>query len=143
MREIQGLLFDEQTGKAYLPVEGGEPIDTGFTFENPVWTGPFGLHLFWPNLNPWLFATRETAAAVLAMVQERFAHEAGLHIGLDETDKIVGPFTRTLERNIVISRGEASENFNVGLIATGIIRNGPQAAMAGLRAEMKIAGLVP
>jgi len=144
MREIQGLLFDPATGKVYLPAESAlsDPIDTGYTFEYARWTGPFGLHFNWPNLNPLGFATHETATAILAVVQERFAHE-GLHIGLDEVNRVVGPFTRTVERYIVISRGETAETFNAGWLTNGIIRNGPERAMNSLRAEMRVAGLVP
>jgi hypothetical protein len=129
-----GLYFDPDTGKTYR--EDG--TDTTYTFERATWTGLFGWHFSWPWLNPFGFATRETALRMLDFVRtvapEKFA------VTMDETNRITGPFTRTVERQIVVSDGETEESFSAGWLANSIIRNGEPQAAEQFRAELRRAG---
>jgi len=128
--EYHGIFFDASTGKTYT--EDGR--DTGFTFEDARWTGPFGLHFFWPRLNPLGFATKETALKVLDFATRLLP---GVSVILDETNRISGPFTRTVERMIVVSDGDREESFSAGWLANSIIRNGLKQAGISFLAEVK------
>jgi len=130
-----GLYFDPSTGKTYT--EDG--TETGFTFERATWTGLFGLHFNWPWLNPLSFATRETGLKVLAFAKR--TAPSNLAVSLDETQKVVGPFTRTIERSIVVSNGEVNESFSAGWLASGLIRRGEAYMAKSWTAELKQAGL--
>jgi hypothetical protein len=112
---------------------------TGFTFERARWTGPFGLHFSWPFLNPLGFATHETAVKILNWARS-FAPPT-LTVALDETQKNLGPFTRTVERQIVVSDGTQAEVFSAGLLANSIIRNGEARAAESFKAEWRVAGV--
>ena len=131
-----GLYFDPSSGKTYT--EDG--TETGFTFERATWTGPFGLHFNWPWLNPISFATKETGVRVLQFA--RGAAPKTLAVSLDETNRIVGPFTRTVERSIVVSSGGTEETFSAGWMASSIIRHGEKRAGELWLAELKHAGLL-
>jgi hypothetical protein len=128
--EYHGIFFDARTGKTYT--EDGR--ETGFTFEDARWTGPFGLHFFWPKLNPLGFATKETGLKVLHWATNLLP---GLSVSLDEADRVAGPFTRTVERMIVVSDGSAQEAFNAGWLANSIIRNGQKQAGVSFLAEVR------
>lgn len=130
-----GIYFDPSTGRSYR--EDG--TDTGFTFEAARWTGPFGLHLTWPWLNPFSFATEETAKKILAWARA-FAPR-GITITLDDSQNIVGPFTRTIERRLIVSDGGKEEQYSAGMLANSIIRNGEQYAANSFKAEWRTAGL--
>ena len=130
-----GIYFDPATGKTYR--EDG--TDTGFTFEHPTWTGPFGLHFQWPWLNPLTFASYETAIKVLHFVRGLLPK---VSVSLDEENRISGPFTRTVERLIVVSDGHTEESFNAGLLANSIIRVGEKLAAQSFLAEVKHARIV-
>lgn len=134
--EYWGLYYDPSTGMTYR--DDGSP--TGYTFERATWSGPFGLHFAWPFLNPLGFATAETAAKVLRWA-ESFAPSA-LRLRIDAERKDLGPFTRTVERQIVVSDGAREESFSAGLLANSIIRNGEKAAADSFRAEWKTARLM-
>ena len=131
-----GLYYDSSSGKTYTE-DGAE---TGFTFERASWTGPFGLHLNCPWLNPISFATHQTGARVLQFA--RGVAPKSLAVSLDETSKTVGPFTRTIERSIVVSNGDAGESFSAGWMASSIIRHGEKRAGELWLAELKQAGLL-
>ena len=133
--EYHGLFFDPETGKMYR--EDG--TDTGFTFERARWTGPFGLHLNWPFLNPIGFATHETSIKILNWAQS-FAPPS-LTIHLDEERKDLGPFTRTVERTIVVSDSSRKEQYSAGLLANSVIRNGWDRAAESWKAEWRLARL--
>lgn len=135
LKEYYGIFFDPATGKTYR--EDG--TDTGFTFEAARWTGPFGLHLTWPWLNPLSFATDETARKILAWARSIAPKE--LTVTLDDQQNIVGPFTRTIERRLVVSDGGKEEQYSAGLLANSIIRNGEQLAANSFKAEWRSAGL--
>ncbi|MBM3736985.1 MAG: hypothetical protein FJW39_14485 [Acidobacteria bacterium] len=130
-----GFYYDPATGKLYW--EDGR--DTTFTFERATWTGPFGIHFSWPWLNPIGFATRETALRVLNFC--RGALPEKLSVTLDESDRIVGPFSRTVERTIVVSDGSREENYSAGWLANSIIRNGNEQAARMFRSEVRGAGM--
>ncbi len=131
-----GILFDPQTGKTYR--EDGS--DTGFTFERARWTGPFGIDFSWPWLNPISFATAASAQRVLAWA--RAIAPATLAVTLDERVNIVGPFTRTIERLIVVTDlGDRSESFSAGWLANSIIRHGEQIAAGYFKSEWRSSGL--
>jgi hypothetical protein len=130
-----GLHFDPATGKTYT----GDGVDTGFTFERATWSGPFGLAINWPWLNPISFATHETAVKVLEFARK--AAPVNLLVNLDETQRVVGPFTRTVERHIVVSNGMTEESFSAGWMASSIIRHGEQRAAVLWTAELKHSGL--
>ncbi len=127
-----GILFDPSSGKTYTE----EGVDTGFTFEVASWTGPFGLHLSWPWLNPISFATQETALKVLEFAKSAVPRISAV---LDEENRITSPFTRTVERYIVVSDGTNEESFNAGLLANSIIRHGEQTAKVLFLAEVRTA----
>jgi len=130
LKQYNGLYFDPATGKTYR--EDGS--DTGFTFERATWTGPFGLHFQWPWLNPIAFATHGTAEKVLG-----FAKKAAPAVAmeLDESDRVVGPFTRTPERVILVSEDGNEERFSAGWLAHSIIFRGEPLAAQSFRAELK------
>lgn len=130
-----GIYYDAATGMTYR--EDGSA--TGFTFEHAKWTGPFGLHFNWPFLNPLGFATAETAEKVLGWARS-FA-PASLELRIDDERKDLGPFTRTVERQIVVSDGAREESFSAGFLANSIIRNGEKAAADSFKAEWKTARL--
>jgi hypothetical protein len=131
-----GLHFDPSTGKTYT-LDG---VDTGYTFERATWTGPFGVMFTWPWLNPIGFATRETGLKVLQFA--RTVAPKDLSVSLDETNKVVGPFTRTVERMIVVSNGRTEESFSAGWMASSIIRHGEKRAGDLWQAELRQAGLM-
>ncbi len=126
-----GLFYDPDTGMTYK--EDG--TETGFTFERATWTGPFGIHFQWPWLNPIGFATRETGRKVLAFCKG--AAPKGLAVNLDESNRIVGPFTRTIERLIVVTDGDKEESYSAGWLAHSLIRNGEQRAATHWLDELK------
>jgi hypothetical protein len=130
-----GLHFDPATGKTYT----GDGIDTGYTFERATWTGPFGLVINWPWLNPISFATHETGVKVLEFAKQ--AAPKNLMVSLDETQRVTGPFTRTIERHIVVSNGMTQESFSAGWMASSIIRHGEKRAAELWTAELKQSGL--
>jgi hypothetical protein len=133
--EYNGLFFDPDTGHMYREDGTG----TGFTFERARWTGPFNLHFSWPWLNPIAFATHETAMKIL-----QFGHAIAppsVTMELDEARKDLGPFTRTVERLIVVSNGTRSESYSAGWLANSIIRNGDKAAAESWKAEWRLAGI--
>jgi len=140
MKEFHGLFFDPNTGKTYIETPEGEKVFTGFTFEDAEWTGPFGLHFSWPKLNPFAFATMETAETVLAIVTNRFRN-SGITFTI-ESRGVTGPFTRTPERVIRATSGNTMEEFSAGWLANSIIRNGVDAAMKSFKAELVYAGLM-
>ncbi|MBM3795122.1 MAG: hypothetical protein FJW31_13870 [Acidobacteria bacterium] len=135
LREYSGIFFDPATGKSYRD----DGTDTGYTFENARWTGPFGMHLTWPWLNPIGFATAETATRILAWA--RSIAPSTLTVTLDDSQNIMGPFTRTIERRIVVSDGANSEQFSAGWLANSIIRNGETLAARSFQAKWRSAGL--
>jgi len=157
MRLIEGVWFDPRDGKTYFARNEGDPLEfTGFTFEDAFWVGPrwatplIGVFNFWGNsvsgkLNPLGFATAETAEKVLRYCRD-WAPE--LDVWLDDgsdRNKVVGPFSRTIERNIVATATEmlASETFSAGRLAVSIFRNGPTHARIQWRAELRNAGVLP
>lgn len=97
------------------------------------------MHLTWPWLNPIGFASAETAARILAWA--RSIAPPTLTVTLDDTQNILGPFTRTIERRIVVSDGANSEQFSAGWLANSIIRNGETLAARSFQAEWRTAGL--
>ncbi|MBK5293960.1 MAG: hypothetical protein JJE04_20080 [Acidobacteriia bacterium] len=127
-----GILFDPSTGKTYTE----EGVDTGFTFEVASWTGPFGLHYSWPWLNPISFATRDTALKVLQFAKNAVPR---ISVVMDEEKRVTGPFTRTVERSIVVSDGATEETFSAGMLANSIIRNGEKYASVLFQAEIRAA----
>jgi hypothetical protein len=136
LANYHGVYFDPATGKTYTE-DGAE---TGFTFERARWSGPFGLHLLWPWLNPIGFATHATGVKILEFAR---ALMPKLSVVLDEEKKDLGPFTRTVERQIVVSDGFKQESFNAGLLANSIIRNGHKSAGVRFLAEVRLAGMDP
>jgi len=133
--EYFGLHFDATTGMMYYP----DGTETGFTFEKAHWTGPFGLHLPWPWLNPLAFATQETAGKMLRFA--RTIAPAKLTVEMDDTQRVTGPFTRTVERLIVISDGGTAQQFSAGWMANTVIRQGETRAAESFRAEWRSAGI--
>lgn len=136
LREYSGLFFDPATGKMYL----SDGTDTGYTFENARWAGPFGMHLTWPWLNPIGFATHATAERILSWC--RSIAPRGLSAMLDESQNVLGPFYRTIERRIVVTSGERREEFAAGWLANSIIRNGETQAARSWIAELRSSRLV-
>jgi hypothetical protein len=131
-----GISIDPETGKSYT----GDGVETGFTFERATWTGPFGLVINWPRLNPISFATHDTGEKVLQFAKQAVPRD--LRVSLDESQRVVGPFTRTVERLIVVSNGQTEENFSAGWMASSIIRHGEKRAAELWAAELKQAGLL-
>lgn len=140
LREIQGLYFDETTGKAYRDEEGRD--FTGYTFEDArstVW----GVGLFTYRLAPWDFATEETARKMLRPVEGLLNAGETAELGAVAPDTRSG-FWQTVfgvrrnvpERLIRISRGESFENFNAGRLASSIARLGQSWALRNFRAEI-------
>jgi hypothetical protein len=132
--EYWGLYFDRATGMTYR----SDGTETGWTFENATWTGPFGFHFQWPWLNPLGFASHETGLRVLEFA--RSIAPPALHLSIDDERKDLGPFYRTVERMLVVTDGMRTESFSAGLIANSIIRNGEQAAAVSVKAEWTSAG---
>jgi len=149
MQMIDGVWFDPETGRTYIPREdGGDPKYTGFTFEAAAWSGPrwatplIGVFNFFGNtvsgrLNPLNFATAETAQRMLNLCKS-WAPE--LTVVLDDEDHIVGPFTRTIERSIVARLSGERHEFNAGRLASSVMRHGSHAAALYWRAELRQAG---
>ena len=139
MKDLNGLFFDASTGKVYK--EDG--TYSGFTFERPTWTGPFGLAISWPFLNPLSFATDETARKVRDIVETWLTTMPMNFVGWKvtvEEQKVTGPFTRTLERQIVIEKFGVSELHSAGMLANSIIRQGEEVAKKQFLAELRTAG---
>lgn len=139
MRDLNGLFFDAATGKVYK--EDG--TYSGFTFEHPTWTGPFGIAIPWPFLNPLSFATVETAKKIREIVEIWLVTMPINHVGWKvtvEEQKVTGPFTRTLERQIVIEKFGVSELHSAGMLANSIIRQGEEVAKRQFLAELRAAG---
>ncbi len=133
--EYSGLFFDPETGHMYR--EDG--ADTGFTFERARWSGPFNIIISWPWLNPISFATHDTAVKVLQF--GRTLAPAGVTLSLDEAKKDLGPFSRTVERLIIVSDGSHEESYSAGWVANSIIRNGETRAAESWKAEWRLAGI--
>ena len=123
-----GIRLDRRTGKAYLD----DGTDIGITFEPASW--------MWPWLNPTSFATAETARQVLA-----WAHRAApptLAVTIGEQRRLLGPFTRALERRVVLTDlAGRSASFSAGLLAVSMIRDGEAAAARAFRIEWRSVGL--
>ncbi|MCC6587716.1 MAG: hypothetical protein IT168_13560 [Bryobacterales bacterium] len=132
--DYSGIFFDPDTGKSYL----ADGTDTGFTFERARWTGPWNLHFSWPFLNPISFATHETGLKVLNFARQ--VVPSHMSVELDESQKVVGPFSRTIERLIVVKSGSTEESFSAGMLANSIIRNGEKNAKTYFAAELRYAG---
>ena len=131
-----GIYFDPCSGNTYR--EDG--ADTGFTFERPRWTGPFGMEFSWPWLNPISFATAATEQTILAWA--RGIAPAALAVTLDERTSTFGPFRRNVERLIVVAdMGGLSESFSAGWLANSIIRHGGHLAGVYFQAEWRSSGL--
>jgi len=141
-QDLQGIFFDPSTGKSYK--EDG--TYTGFAFEVPRWTGPFGLAIQWAFLNPLSFATAETAEKIRAMVESWLTHISSQNQGWIvkvEEQKVVGPFTRTVERQIRVYRFGESGRFHessAGMLANSLIRNSEEQAKRSFFAEMRQSG---
>ena len=139
MRDLNGLFFDAATGKMYK--EDGS--FTGFTFERATWTGPFGLAIPWPWLNPLSFATAETAKKIRDIVETWLVTQPmnfiGWKVTVDE-QKVTGPFTRTLERQIVVEKFGVSEQYSAGELANSIMRQGEEVAKKQFFAALRTAG---
>lgn len=134
--DYYGIRFDRETGMTYR--DDGTP--TGYTFERATWTGPFGVEFTWPWLNPLGFATRETSLKILDFC--RAVLPPRISVTLDEVNRTVGPFTRTLERQIVVSNGETEQNFSAGMLANSVIRHGEPRAGELFLAEVKLARIL-
>lgn len=134
LQEFNGLYFDPETGKTYR--EDG--TETGYTFERARWTGPYGLHFAWPYLNPFSFATHDTGVKMTDFAKSVLPKS--LSVRLDEEKKDLGPFTRTVERLVVVSNGVKTESFSAGMLANSVIRNGAQWAGMSFVTEVKQAG---
>lgn len=132
--DYSGIFFDPDTGKSYL----ADGTDTGFTFERARWTGPWNLHFSWPFLNPISFATHETGLKVLNFARQ--VVPSHMSVELDESQKVVGPFSRTIERLIVVKSGSTEESFSAGMLANSIIRNGEKNAKTYFATELRYAG---
>lgn len=131
-----GIYFDPASGMTYR----ADGSSTGFTFERPRWSGPCGLGFWWPWLSPMPFATAETASSVFAWV--RAAAPPSLAVTLEDKRKRAGPFTRTLERRILLTDlSGRSQSFSAGSLAHSIISNGAHAAAEAFMAEWRSAGL--
>jgi hypothetical protein len=115
----------------------GEP--TGYTFERATWSGPWGVELSWPWLNPIGFATHETSAKMLEFCKSVLP--VNLTATLDEVNRVVGPFHRTVERQVVVSNGAREESFSAGMLANSVIRHGRKRAGELFLVEVKQAGL--
>lgn len=137
--EYWGLYFDPSTGMTYYP--NGET--TSWTFERATWSGPFGLHFAWPFLNPLGFATEESATRLLAICERWLREYPQLRLELDDKARDLGPFTRTVERQIIVhASSERSETFSCGLMINSIIRNGDARARESWLWELHTARLI-
>lgn len=139
LKDCNGVYVDYVTGVAYTDDGQGNAVSTGWTFELARWTGPFGLHLTFPWLNPLSFATHESAVRILEWARKFAPRE--ITIRLDEDQNIIGPFTRTIERRLIVSDGARQEQYSCGMLANSIIRNGEQYAKTSFVAEWRAAGL--
>ena len=63
-----------------------------------------------------------------------------LIVEIDEENKDLGPFTRTIERLIVVKGASREESFSAGLLANSIIRHGMPTATKYFQAEVRQAG---
>jgi len=141
MKDFNGVFFDVATGKTYKD----DGTFTGFTFEPlPTWTGPFGLAISWPFLNPLSFATDETARKVRDIVETWLTtmpmNFVGWKVEMDDRQRVTGPFTRTVERMIVVEKFGNSEQYSAGMLANSIIRNKESGARTSFLAELRTAG---
>lgn len=134
--DYYGIRYDPETGMTYR--DDGQP--TGYTFERATWTGPFGIEFTWPWLNPLGFATRETSLKMLEFCKS--VVPGRISVTLDEVNRTVGPFTRTVERQIVVSNGETEQNYSAGLLANSVIRHGEKRAGELFLAEVKFARII-
>lgn len=153
--DYEGILFDPLTGKTYFRQFDYLPItETPFRFERASWDGPWwaapviGIFNIWGGrvrgaLNPLGFAAHDTAINVLGMCRAARANNGtlGWSCELDETEKNLGPFTRTIERLIVVRRADGNpvESFSCGRLATSAIRIGTRNAMENWLAEVRLA----
>lgn len=125
----------------------GNLASTGWTFEPAQWQGPFGAN-WWPWLNPFSFATADTANKILALFgpvatqtsDTAIRHATGYQAVIDDDGHIVGPFTRTVERLLVVSYGDKFQNYSCGLLACNVIRRGALPAMQSWAYELRVAG---
>ena len=133
------------------------PVYFGFSLIHDRENIQFGRHQYWLHLrarhwmgrsgcrfmallDPISFATHETGVKVLHFARDSAPRQ--LSVTLDEQPKNLGPFTRTIERQITVSNGATEENFSAGWMASSIIRHGEKRAAEFWLAELKQARLL-
>lgn len=114
-------------------------VDTGWTFLDAAWSGGFDVvRWFSPwtwRLNPLDFATQETARRVLVWVQTLVP--AMRWAVSDETTKITGPYSRSVQWTVCADNSSDVHCFSAGLIANQIIRNEPGYAKTMFKAQVQ------
>lgn len=122
--------------------ENGKPIGTGeFTFNAPQWDTPFRKEVMFPvtYLNPRMYATRETAEAVLAWVK-KLAPMVTFSI---KEEAITGAWVEFPQYSIQAgySTTEPVERYNAGLLAFSKMTD-PIWSERSFRDELRYAGLL-
>lgn len=125
--DIDNCIFDPLDGRMlivdldnpsrpprYATLRTGESREVTPKWIYPVWRGPFVSFAVWllPRLNPWEFATAETASTLLQVA--RFWAPSSIDFTI-ENSAISGPYTRPEMRLLVPSRfGVATDGISVG-----------------------------
>lgn len=123
-QNVNGLVFDTETGKVTLedgevPAIGGE-----FTFENI------------PGYNPLQYATPYTAGVLIAALTPRVPSSVKFSA---EKTKPEGPIQPPAAWQLIVENLGFKESFNAGLIANSIIRT--QSIQPFLE-SLKLAGIL-
>lgn len=137
------FLYNPQDKRLYFRDEKGviRPVGDS-TYERPLWTPPW--YNFWSAsryFNPSHYATSETATRVASWVLS--VSQSALVVSIRDNWDVLGtisaPERKIVVRNIVTG---VEEEFNAGLLAFSIDKNGETAARRSFRAELKLAGVI-
>jgi hypothetical protein len=152
LREYDNILFDPVTLETYWRKSETVVSATWLTFEAATWRGTFGqlTHLHWPWLHPMGFATADTAnqAATIARLY-LFGHDVSVEVV--ENNRITGPFSRTVERQLVVvanTNKDKREEFSAGRFAERYMIRNPfngvreSTSAEQFRAECRRAGVI-
>lgn len=137
------LIYNHVDKYAYRPINEFIAERTPYTFEDARWSNPIAnmmVAAFGQRLNPFSFATAETAREMLALVTSMVAKLSGAYVVELTQNKISGIFQRTAERHIRITNtaSGAFEDYSAGQIAANVINRGVEHAMNSLRYEIKL-----
>lgn len=135
MREINGFLFNETTGRLFQL--DGSPVSHPFTFED-VHNGVWGWYPV--RGNPLGFATLDTLNAIVKWAQSVLGGGYTVEgVEYHPSRFMFGTYRSHPERKVRVSVGDRVEEFGAGELAVSILRRGETVAAISFKAEVQLA----